>query len=491
MNEFVIDLSAFQDLAMLTPWQSFWFVFTHGGWLILLWGLLWGLWHYWLFYIQNDFADKQKFVMLAIDVPKNNETGPLAVENIFSHFAGMHGTETLWDEYWHGKHQIPFSLEIVSIDGYVQFIVRPPEKFRDLVEAAVYAQYPDAEITEIEDYVTNVPQHWPHPDYKFFGLEYKLHKPECYPIRTWPEFEDKLEGVFKDPMAAILEIMGKISPGEQIWMQLVLTPINDDWKSGGEKEVNKLIEREEEHHETIFGKILGIPFHLLSFALSFVHDILFGSAEEGSHSKGEKEYPTMMMHMTPGEKDKVAAIEHKISKIGFRTKFRIMYIARNEVYHLHRGMYAVIGATKQFNSIELNRFAVQKKIWTKAYYLFVKYRVAERQNKMMRAYRVRSDARGAGRGFVLNIEELASLWHFPVMQVKAPLVKKTEAKRAEPPFSLPVSVPRVFRSAKNIEQAPIVLEEEIKEEELEQEIASPAPEEVTKKETPPENLPIV
>jgi hypothetical protein len=38
----------------------------------------------------------------------------------------------------------------------------------------------------------------------------------------------------------------------------------------------------------------------------------------------------------------------------------------------------------------------------------------------------------------LSTEELASLWHLPVTeQVKAPQVKKTEAKKAEPPMNLP------------------------------------------------------
>lgn len=303
-----------------------------------------------------------------------------------------------------------------------------------MVEASVYGQYPDAEITEIEDYVQSVPQRWPHPEYTFFGLEYKLHRHEVYPIRTYLEFEDKLAGEFRDPMAALLETMSKISVGEQVWIQFILTPIDDGWKDAGEKIVNKLISRKEKKKETIFDKILAIPFSILGI----FSDFIFGAAE-GGDKKADDGPPSMMMHMSPGEKDVVAAIERKISKIGFRTKFRIMYIAKNEVYHKARGIGAVIGATKQFNTINLNRFSIQKKIWTIAYYGPVKWRVAQRQNKLMRAYRVRSDSRGAGPGFVLNIEELASLWHFPVILVKAPLVRKTEAKRAEPPFSLPVT----------------------------------------------------
>ncbi|MDZ4229552.1 MAG: hypothetical protein U1C53_00250, partial [Candidatus Veblenbacteria bacterium] len=60
---------------------------------------------------------------------------------------------------------------------------------------------------------------------------------------------------------------------------------------------------------------------------------------------------------------------------------------------------------------------------------------------ILRHYAGRSNRRGHGEGFILNTEELATLYHFPVVTVKAPLVKKTEAKKAEPPFGLPVYQP--------------------------------------------------
>lgn len=40
--------------------------------------------------------------------------------------------------------------------------------------------------------------------------------------------------------------------------------------------------------------------------------------------------------------------------------------------------------------------------------------------------------------FVLNLEELATLWHFPLADVRTPLLQKTQIKQTEPPAGLPV-----------------------------------------------------
>jgi len=39
---------------------------------------------------------------------------------------------------------------------------------------------------------------------------------------------------------------------------------------------------------------------------------------------------------------------------------------------------------------------------------------------------------------VLNTEELATIWHFPMSHVKTPQVQKTISKRSEPPVGLPI-----------------------------------------------------
>ena len=103
-------------------------------------------------------------------------------------------------------------------------------------------------------------------------------------------------------------------------------------------------------------------------------------------------------------------------------------------------MNGFVGGIKQFNTVDLNSLKPATKYWTSIPppWDFRSFRLNLRRRAILRAYCGRSESRGAGHPFVLNIEELATLWHFPMMSVKAPLVKKSESKKAEPPFSLPV-----------------------------------------------------
>jgi hypothetical protein len=85
-------------------------------------------------------------------------------------------------------------------------------------------------------------------------------------------------------------------------------------------------------------------------------------------------------------------------------------------------------------------------------YFFKKQRIAFRKTLLMSAYKARRIKVGKT-PFILNIEELATLWHFPMSHVKTPLVMKAEGKRAEPPSTLPVEsilAPTVGKAIDNV-----------------------------------------
>lgn len=425
-------------------------LFKDGGWVVVLLVMLWGLKEIWLYWRQVLYATAQEYVLLAIDVPKENEQGPKAVENIFAHVAGTYKNPCFYEKYLDGWLQPKFSFELISIGGYVQFLVHAPKKFRDLVEAAIYAQYPDTEITEVEDYTTGVPTQFPDESYELWGTEYTLYNKDYYPIKTHPSFEYGLTQEFKDPMASTLEMMSKISSDENIWLQLVITPIGSEWLKEGQRIVKKLIGAKVPEVGMAglakvgqFGQKIG----------SELWDIITASLRgAGQPEKPKKdELRSQMLYLSPGERTTVEAIESKLSKIAFDTKFRMIYWGKKEVFSRSRGAYGMAGAIKQFNTLDLNGFKSHSKTKSTVDY-FRKRREPGRKKRIVLAYKYRSNWRGWAH-HILNIEELATLWHFPVLEVKAPFLKKTEAKRMEPPFALPVESFPIAKAPK-IEETP-------------------------------------
>ena len=72
-------------------------------------------------------------------------------------------------------------------------------------------------------------------------------------------------------------------------------------------------------------------------------------------------------------------------------------------------------------------------------YFFIEFRKNWRRERIVRACKGRSGTVGHSY-FILNTEELATIWHFPSKFIKAPMLQRTESKKSEPPFSLPRNI---------------------------------------------------
>ena len=437
--QITIDIGRLYDFFLEPPNKILWFAFKNGGWLVLIISVFIGAFYFWLKKRREKYLANIKQQLLAIDIPKDNEQSLVAVEQIFATLAGIKSGPNLYEKYWLGKTQLSYSLEIISLEGYIQFLIRTPEQFRDLVEAAIYAQYPEAEITEVDDYISLIPEgiHKPDSDYSFWGTEFTFTKDSAYPIRTYKSFEHSLTQLFIDPMASLLESMSKLGPGEQIGLQLVIAPAGDDWKEKGYGLIKKIIGEKVESAKNLGDKIIEQSLDLMGKFSEGVYKI-WGDIED---EDVDSAHPNLYQYLTSGQKNVVEAMEAKLAKISFGSTFRIYYLAKKDRFQKGRGVSSIIGAINQFNSSDLNAFKKHKKFTTDADYFFVNQRVAYIQKKLIKLYKKRS--REGTNEFYLNTEELATLYHFPTITVKAPLLKKTESRKAEAPTSLPLAEPRL------------------------------------------------
>src|SRR5574343_58598 len=100
--------------------------------------------HLWHHYRQERFIAGIKWVLLEVQVPREINKTPAAMDLIFSNAMYHQSFKGFWEEFIIGAPWLWFSLEIVSIDGQVHFFVRTPSRIRNLVETQIYGQYPQA-----------------------------------------------------------------------------------------------------------------------------------------------------------------------------------------------------------------------------------------------------------------------------------------------------------------------------------------------------------
>ncbi len=428
-----IDTSRLDQFINLPPIEMLWVFFINIGWILLAILLLYGLLIVYLQKIRSYWADNNlKFIMLAIDIPKGNEQSPKAVENMFTYLAGAHGSVSFFEKWFEGKFQVSFSYEIVSLEGYTQFLIRTPIEFRDLIETSVYSQYPDAEIAEVDDYVDTVPHRFPDEEYDVWGSEFIQSQHWAFPIKMYKEFEHQYgpsETQFKDPMASLMDLCSSLREGENLWFQIILIPTGFDWIKESDVMVDKILGKNKASK--------GWSSKLVEWigeASEVIYSI-WGDIE----SKEKDDKGLSMMELNPKQKKQIEAIQEKASKVAFEVKIRIVYVARKDLMMRSKVVNGLVGYMKQFVALDLNNLKPDLKFtMTRTAYFNKDKRLIKKKNSIMTNYIARDDYNGRNPG-LFNIEELATLWHFPVeANVKAPMIQKAPGRKADAPSSLPL-----------------------------------------------------
>ena len=330
--------------------------------------------------------NKSKHALLLLQIPRTNDKKELAAEQMF---AALHGILKPKRELAKG-FQDQISFEIAAIGQQIRFYVWVPLSLQGFVEGQIYAQYPTAQISELdEDYANRTM-----PQSTIHTAELTLTDNETIPIKSFPSFE-------VDPLAAITATFSKLEqPNEEMWVQVIVRPISNEWHRQSSRIANRI-----KSGKGIKGS------NGISTGFSYLGQALGALVRPPSESGKTFE---------PSERDKtrIAAIEEKSRKLGYQVKIRIVYAGNDQVTARMR-MQAMVGTFKQFNTTNLNGFESK----------FPSFDPSKLADYHARAF--------YDRGFILNIEEVASLYHLPHTTVETPNIVWATTKTAEPPSTLP------------------------------------------------------
>lgn len=381
----------------------------------------------WLYHIVVAYLRSIKWVVLEIKIPANIEKTPKAMEQIFSAVYGIYSFGfRLFQMYLEGHlFEDWVSFELVGFAKGVHFYVRTPDSYKDIIESAVYAQYPDAEVLLVPDYLDLLPRTLPNKTYDIWGTDYHLIRKNAYPIRTYDYFEDMQLEKRLDPISAITEVMSRLKNDEMIAIQVFVSPTGDEWKQEAEALRDKLVGRKKPTPKTFRDGL-----H------EFIKNFYSAPFKYPAWSEEKKEDPSKMATLTGGEKEVVEAIEKKVSKLGFLTNIRFVYIDKRESFtRSHIG--AVMSTFHQFNTQNLNGFRPNVDTMTIIrgnVKMFKQTRMWYKKRRMWESFKRMYWPK---RLSIMNTEELATIYHFPSVVVEAPMLRRLGAKKGEPPAGLP------------------------------------------------------
>lgn len=387
---------------------------------------------FWAYSIKADHFITAKYAVLTIKVPRELEKTPLLMENVLHGLWTVYGAPRNFMETWaQGIVQDYFSLEIVGTEGKVYFGIWVLEERVDFFKSHIYAQYPEAEIEVLgEDYANLLPEDAPDEEWDLWGTVWVPSKSEAYPIKTYPDFEDSVTGGMLDPIASFMEVLGDLGPGEHLWYQLLVDPIDNDWREGLGQEVEKILDRGKyKEREDVLANIKK------DFS-SLPGDVISGMFKPYESSAKEKDDKSLsILRLSPGEQEDLKTMERNLSKRGFKVQYRTSYFARRENFR-DQNVPSMMGAVNQFNSVDLNGFDIYKPYMTSCTYFLEKTRVTYKKRRLLRIMKKRQFS---GIPHIMSSEEVASVWHFPDMAVKSPQTPRVASKRVSAPSNIPVA----------------------------------------------------
>lgn len=390
-------------------------------------------------------------VVLRVAVSRLNERGPIVAEQIFS---ALHGLETHygWLDSLLGRSAPRISLEIASVQNQIQFFIWSPRRFKGVIENQIYAQYPDVEIEEMPDYAQvtvgssaaiqveklSTPQNDEvakpvvyNPAalgdrYAAVTAELKLVEPDIYPIKRYTQFEDKLTRLATETLGGITATLSKLgATDEQAWIQIVVQPVGDWWRKRSLKSLRIL-------NKGLFKNIFwlnrlstdvllarGFWKRLLYSPLYFIFWVLrgVGSADLPRASRDLDEE----VSASHDREDPITGAVDKVSRLTFDAAIRLVYIVRKEnLDQAEVKLKEIAGSFRQFNMPQMNGLTLA--------------RINQANASVLRRYRLRQIVAP----IMLNVQEVATLYHMPNKDVGTPNVVWVNSRKLEPPSNLPL-----------------------------------------------------
>ncbi|HVV15497.1 MAG TPA: hypothetical protein VHD55_03815 [Candidatus Paceibacterota bacterium] len=387
-------------------------------------------WTSWIEYIRFQFWFSQEHILLEVQLPPEVEKSPLSMELFLTTLWNSGGESTFIARIWKGQFRPVWALEIASNEGRVSYYIHTRQSWRNVIEARLYGQYPEAKITLAEDYAAKV--NFNLDDYDLWGTEYSKAQAGAVPIKTYVDYAlDKnpdTPEIQVDPITNILEYFSHVGEGEYLWLQIIMKARKkDEWfgfydykhdhyKDGGKAEIDKMVKVAGERAKKLVGE------------------------DPEKQAQAQARGLTLL---TESERRRVEAIEKAMGKLTFECGMRGVYISKKGRFNpVNIGSLVRLFdpvRSNDYNQINPTRgMAIFDYPWQDFH--DIRKRYIKKQTYEFYKNRAYFYVPYDQVPVFMNTEELATLWHFPNSKTAPPGLERVASKRSEAPANLPTGI---------------------------------------------------
>ncbi len=311
-------------------------------------------------------------------------------ETVFSAIAGLRAQRGF--KTWFTGRNDNFSFEIVANNKKISFYVSTPEHLSRYLEQQIHAYYPEASVEKVEDYNIFHAQ-----GVVLAGIA-KPKRSFVFPIKTYRQIESA------DPMNSLVNAMSKLNENESMALQLTVRSAKPGWHLKVSK-LAKEVRDGKDVKEALGGNTLSKIF----------------SGIESLFKQKDTPQEQTPRQLSPMEEEMLKNIEQKNSKGGLNTNLRIIVNAKNkgqaQVYL--DNMSNALGEYSHYEYGNSFKTKLSTKMQGEKIRDFIYRRFSEKHS------------------FLLNTEEAASIFHFPLRHTETPNISWLTAKHAPAPSNIP------------------------------------------------------
>ncbi len=162
-----------------------------------------------------------------IKVPRSSDVSP---EAMAACLRALPKIKNGWLDKW-TKSAEAISLELVAWDQRIYYMAAVPDKLANYFKSQLIAQYPQALIEQVGDYLPYFYDQDPNDNKIPLSSFGQLHFSKAYyfPLKTYLDFNDI------DPMTTVLGTLSKLNPKQRLIIQTLIMAPNKNWPNKGYK----------------------------------------------------------------------------------------------------------------------------------------------------------------------------------------------------------------------------------------------------------------